>query len=112
MRVIDSLHTVVHQFLDFLLGNGATSAAEYLDMSGIIFIKTIDHVAEEFVMPTLVGADRDTVSIFLDRSAHDVVNATVMSEMNDFSTLRLDQAPHDIDRGIVTIKQRSGGHKA
>jgi hypothetical protein len=43
------------------------------------FAQPIHHVAEEFVVPALVGTHRDTVGIFLDRRADDVINAAVVS---------------------------------
>ena len=35
----------------------------------------------------------------------------VMAEVNHFGTGRLQNATHDIDRRIMTIEQRCGGHE-
>jgi hypothetical protein len=73
-------------------------------MAGAKLPKAINHVAEEFVMPTLVGTDRDTVGIFLDGRKNDVIDTAIVAKMHDFNTLRLDQASHYVNRRVVTIK--------
>jgi hypothetical protein len=112
VRVINTLDPVFHQFRYFVRCNRAAAATEDLDVRRAEFGQAIDHVRKEFLVAALVGTDRDAVSVFLYRRAHNIVDAAVMPEMNDLRALRLDQAPHNVDRRVVTIEQRGGGNEA
>jgi hypothetical protein len=74
--------------------------------------KHVDHVAEIFVVPALVGAAGDGVRVFLDRGAHDVRDASVVAQVHDFSAVSLQQTADHVDRGVVTIEERGRADEA
>src|ERR1700737_1690176 len=77
-------------------------------MATTIFVQQVLHIFKEFQVSSLVGSDGDPLDIFLDGAFHYFRHRPVMSQVNDLSPLRLQEATHDIDRGIMTIEERSG----
>jgi hypothetical protein len=67
---------------------------------------------EILVVATLVGTDRDSVRVFLDRGANDVRHAAVVPQVNHFCPMSLQEAPDHIDRSVVAIEQRRRGNEA
>src|SRR5690606_5185247 len=80
MRVIDALDAVGMQGGDFLRRDGAATTAEYTDVTGSGLAQHIDHVAEILVVPTLVGADGDTIGVLLNGGADDVGDRAIVPE--------------------------------
>ncbi len=56
-------------------------------------------------MTTLVGSDRDSMSIFFDGAFYNFMNTSVMTEVNDFSALLLHDPTHDVDGCIMPVKK-------
>jgi len=79
VRVIDSLDSVSHELRNFFRGDRAAASAENLDVRRIPFAQPVDHVAKEFEMTALIRTDGNTVRIFLNRRAHDIVHATIVA---------------------------------
>ena len=110
--MIDSLDTVFHQRLDFVRRNGATAAAEDSNVARTKISQLVNHVAKKFVVPALVGTDRDAVRVLLDSGPYDIFDAAVMAEMNNLGTLRLDQAPHYVNSSIMAVEKRCRSNKS
>ena len=106
VRVIDSLDPVFHERRNFIGRDRSAATAENPDMAGAEFAQTVDHVAKELIVATLVRADRDTVSVLLDGGTHDIVHTAVMAQMDDLDTLRLNEPAHDVDRRVMPVEQR------
>ncbi|MNU92940.1 hypothetical protein D3C71_828690 [compost metagenome] len=109
--VIDALHAIGLQLADFLRSDGATTAAEHLDVAGAPLAEHVHHVLEVLDMPALVRRQRNRVGVFLQRRAHHVLDAAVVAQVDHLRALRLDQAAHDVDGRIVAVKQAGGGDK-
>ena len=110
--VVDALDAVFHQRGDLLGRDRAAAAAKDADVAGAHLLEPVHHVAEELVVTALVGADGNTVGVFLDGRTDDVVDTSVVAQMHDLDTLRLNQPAHDVDSGIVAVKERSGGDES
>ena len=61
-------------------------------MFAALFHQEVPHVAEVFVVPTLIRANRDGVSILLNGRFNDVGHGTIVAQMNDLCTARLYQS--------------------
>ena len=103
--MVDPFDTIGFEFANFLGRDGAATAAKYPDMTCPRVAQHVDHVAEIFRVPALVGADGDPVRVFLDGRAHDIGDRAIVPEVNHFGPFRLDQAAHHVDRGVVAVKQ-------
>ena len=68
---VDARHAIVLQVLDFRGNNHPAAAAEHRDMPGVVVPQHIHDVLEKFDVPPLVGADRNTLDIFLQGSLDD-----------------------------------------
>ena len=65
----------------------------------------VDHVAEELVVASLVGGDRNGIRIFLKRGPHYVLDRTIVAQVDHFSALRLNQPAHHVDGSVVPIEE-------
>jgi hypothetical protein len=51
------------------------------------------------------------VRILLDRAIDDLVHRAVVPQVDDLAAGRLQDPPHDVDRRVVAVEQRGGGHE-
>jgi hypothetical protein len=100
------------QFVDLARHDDPAAAAEDLDVLAATRFQQVDHVLEEFDVPSLVGGDGNSLHILLQCRVHDLLHGTVVAEMDDLGTGRLQNAAHDVDRCVVPVKQGSSGDKA
>ena len=111
-REIDALDPVRLELGGLGRGDRAAATAEDPDVAGALLAEHVDRVLEVLEVAALVGADRDPVGVLLDRRAHDIGNAAVVPEVDDLGPRRLDEPAHHVDRRVVAVEQRRGGHEA
>ena len=112
LRAEDARHALAAQLGHLLLGDRATTAAIDANVPGALFAKPRLQIAEELHVPALVGRHCDGRGVFLHGGQNDFVDRTVVSEVDHFGPLRLQDPAHDVDRGVVSIEERGGGHDA
>jgi hypothetical protein len=105
-------HAVRLERLDLARHDHPTTAAEDQDVGGIPLAQQVDHVAEELVVATLVGGDGDRLGILLDGGIDDLGDRAVVAEVDDLGAVGLKDPAHDVDRRVVAVEQRGGGHEA
>ena len=108
---VNAFHTRGVQCFDFAIGNRAAAAAEHPDVTAAALLQQLHHELEELDVPTLIGANRDRLRIFFNRGFDNFFHAAVVAKVNDFCTFLLQNPPHDVDRGIMSIEQRSRCYK-
>ena len=96
---------------DLRRGNRAAAADHHADVVGALLAQHVDHVAEVFVVATLVAADGDRVGVFGNGGAHDVGDAAVVAEMHHLGAARLQQPADHVDGGVVAVEQRRGARR-
>ena len=109
--VVDPLDAVGLELRDLLRRDRAAAAAEHENVLPALLRQPVDHVAEELDVPALVGTDRDRVGVFLHGGADDLVDAAVVAQVDHLGAAVLDHPPHDVDRRVVTVEERGGGHE-
>ena len=109
---VDTLDAVGLEFLDLVRRDRAAAAHDDADMRRAEVAQHVHHVLEVLDVAALVGTARDAVRVFLQGRAHDVGDAAVVPEVHDLGAVRLQQPADDIDRGVVTVEQRSGAHES
>ena len=62
-------------------------------------------------MAALIRGDCDRLHIFLNGGIDDLLHGAVVPEMNDLDTGGLQHPSHDIDRGVMAVEKRGGGHE-
>ena len=67
---------------DLIRHNHPAAAAKDLDMPFAALPQQIDDVFEEFDMPALIAADRDSLGILLDGRGDDLLDRAVMPQMD------------------------------
>ena len=80
-------------------------------MTCIIVLQHVHDILEILDVTALVGTDRNTLRILLQRRLHDFRNRTVVGQVDDLDTQRLKNPPHDIDGGIMPVKQAGRSNK-
>ncbi|GAA3314846.1 hypothetical protein GCM10020219_029900 [Nonomuraea dietziae] len=96
-----------------LLGDDHTAApAVHPDVSRAALAQQLDEVAEELDVPALVRADRHALHVLLDGGGDDLLDGPVVAEMDHLRPLYLQDSPHDVDRGVMAVEQRCGGHES
>jgi hypothetical protein len=97
--------------VDLVLDDDAAAPAVDLDVARAALAQQLDQVGEELDVAALVRADRHALDVFLDGGGDDLVDRAVVTEVDDLGALRLKDAPHDVDRRVMAIEQRCGGHE-
>ena len=110
-RRVDPGYPVFVQLLDFLWHDDAAAAPEHADLGAAALPQHVHHVLEEFHVAALIGADRDTVHVLLQRGGHDFLHGAVVTQVDHFRALPLEDPAHDVDGGVVTVEQAGGGHE-
>ena len=110
-RGIQAGHSIGLKLANFRRHDDAAAAAEHLDILAAARTQQIHHVLEEFDMPALVGGDGHTLHVLLQCGVDDLLHRAVVAQMNDLGPGSLQHPAHDIDRCIMTVEQRGGGHE-
>ena len=90
----------------------AAAPAVHADVRPAELAEPLDEVAEELHVAALVRRHRDGARVLLDRGRRDLLDRAVVAEVDHLGALRLEQPAHDVDRGVVAVEQRRGGHHA
>jgi hypothetical protein len=75
------------------------------------FLEFVDKVFEVLDVSALVGADRDSIHIFLNGSANDFLHRAIVCKVDYFGTAGLKYAAHNIDGSIMAIEQAGCSQK-
>ena len=97
---------------DFVGDDNAAAAAEHLDVGAAALAQQVDHIYEMFDVPALVAGDGDALHVLGQGRGDDLVNRAVVPQVHDLGAVRLQDAAHDVDRGVMAVEQRCGGHEA
>ncbi|MPN26152.1 hypothetical protein SDC9_173576 [bioreactor metagenome] len=66
--------------------------------------KVVD-VFEIFIVPALVGSQRNCICIFLNGSIHYFFSGFIVTEMDDFTSCSLNHTAHNVNRYIMSVKK-------
>src|SRR5690606_25106064 len=102
---IDLLHAVALERLDLMRCDRSAAAHDDTDVLGAALSQHVDHVAEAFVVSSLIGGHRNGVDVLLSGGVADVADAAVVAEMDDFRALRLQEPTNHVDGSIMAIEQ-------
>lgn len=108
---VDAIDAVRMQLLDLRREDRAAASSEDADLRPAL-LEQVVHVLEELEMSALIGGDRDRLRVLLDRALHDLLRRAVVTEMDHFRARRLENPAHHIDRRVMPIEERRGGHDA
>ena len=100
------------QLGDLLRDDDAAAAAEHPHVARAALPQELHHVGEELHVAALVGGHRDPLGVLLDRGVHDLGDRAVVAEVDHLGAARLQQPADDVDRGVMPVEQRRGGHEA
>ncbi len=100
------------QSLNLLWGDRSSTPDDYTDVLATLLAQHVHHIGEILVVAALVGAHRHGVRVFLDGRTDDVGYAAVMSEVDDLRAMGLQQPADHVDRGVMAVEQRGGGHES
>jgi hypothetical protein len=103
---VDLLDAVTLERFDLVRCNRSAASHDNANVPDTALTQHVDHVSEVFVVPSLIGGDRDRVDILLNGGIDDICDTAVVTKMNDFRTLRLQESANHIDRCVMTIEQR------
>ena len=108
----DARHAVGVKRLDLVRHDHAPATSVHPDVSRPRGFERVAEVAEVLDVPPLIGGHADRVGVLSHRGPHDVADRAVVAEVDDLGSARLQQAAHDVDRDVVAVEQRRGGHHA
>ena len=103
----ENAHAVGGQISNLFGHNHPAAAAKHLNMLAATLFKQGRHVFEILHMPALVGAYRNALHVFLQRSSHHIVHRAVVPQMHHFHAHAHKNTAHDVDGGVMPVKKRS-----
>src|SRR5665647_1298616 len=91
-RTVNARHAIGLQFADFRRHDDAAATAKDLNVRAATGFEQVHHVLEVLDMPALIGADGNTLRIFLQGGGHHLFHAAVVPEVNHLGAHALQDA--------------------